>query len=166
MVVTLGPYQSQSRILYHVTRFDQSGSRTVTHPETEFWSHTGLCHARGQNDVILSRSHADRNYFISFTFGGSSRMRNELLTTLKSAIKANMFSYCNNRILSWHLGRQMYSPYCKEPNRLILVFVVAFCVQKDLKISQPIKITFFEIVSLCHVSFHYFRVILFVVVEG
>ena len=65
MVVTLGPYQSQSRILYRVsTRFDQSGSRTVTHPETEFWSHTGLCHARGQNDVILSRSHADRNYFI------------------------------------------------------------------------------------------------------
>lgn len=52
MVVTLGPYQSQSRILYRVTRFDQSGSRT------EFWSHTGLCHARGQNDVILSRSHA------------------------------------------------------------------------------------------------------------
>ena len=77
-----------------------------------------------------------------------------------------MFSYCNNRILCWHLGRQMYSPCCKEPNRLILVFVVAFCVQKDLKISQPMKITFFEIVSLCHVSFHYFRVILFVVVEG
>lgn len=40
-------------------------------------------------------------------------MRNELLTTLKSAIKANMFSYCNNRILSWHLGRQMYSPCCR-----------------------------------------------------
>lgn len=93
-------------------------------------------------------------------------MRNELLTTLKSAIKANMFFYCNNRILSWHLGRQMYSPCCKEPNRLILVFVVAFCVQKDLKISRPMKITFFEIVSLCHVSLHYFRVILFVVVEG
>lgn len=58
MVVTLGPYQSHSRILYRVTRFDQSGSRTVTHPGTEFWNHTGLCHARGQNDVILSRSHA------------------------------------------------------------------------------------------------------------
>ena len=62
-------------------------------------------------------------------------MRNELLTTRKSAIKANMFSYCNNRILSWHLGRQMYSPCCKEPNRLILVFVVAFCVQRFKNLS-------------------------------
>lgn len=110
-----------------MTCFDQSESRIVTLPQTwNFWGHTGWkrCHVRGWK---WCHNVTWMDIFFKIYFRGKFGHTQEMIdNTIKSVIRTNMFFffYCNQRILSLHLGCVLSLLESAHVNECIFLHVV------------------------------------------